>query len=86
MTTTTLRQHDRDATLAPEPGWRERIATMESDFKIAGVVGLQLVVAVIARDEEKAVRLARVAGDLAIQGFRSSSCGWETTRNSSDRG
>ena len=74
---TTLRQHDRDATLAPAPGWRERVATMESDFKIAGVVGLQLVVAIVSRDEEKAVRLAKVAGGLAIEGFRGSSYGWE---------
>ena len=73
---TTLRQHDKDATLAPACGWRERVAGMDNSFRWARITAKDTLVAMISGDVEKAYRLAKVAAGFAIEGFKASSCGW----------
>lgn len=72
---TTLRDHDVDGTLPPPGGWRDRLEAMDLSFAWAQRLGLQLVVAVVALDEQKAVRLAKAAGHLHIEAYDQSSAG-----------
>lgn len=72
----TLRQHDPQATLPPSSAWQARIASMDESFRWAGIIGGQTIVAMMSGDEEKAVRLAKVAADLGIEGFKCSRGGW----------
>jgi len=70
---TTLRDLDPESTLAPTPGWRERIESMESSFKWAQTLGVDAMIAMLQQEEDKAARVATVAARFAHEGFQQSS-------------
>jgi len=71
---THLRQHDADATLPPA-GWQTRVECVEHSFRWARMLGLEAIVAAVKGDEEKALRLSRVAARFALEGLQFSSAG-----------
>ena len=66
--------NDPNATLPPA-GWQTRVDSIEHSFRWARMLGLEALVAVCSGDEEKALRLSRVAARFAIEGLQFSSAG-----------